>query len=175
MQALGRGHGRRSSYPELPGEVKGATVQAFTVFLAHVLQALPAEGEHAEVRVCCAWGAAEFVDVMSTAPLVMSDEDTARAQTALRSYLDCYATLAVAAARDSIYMWKFRPKTHYLEHLLEFLQSSKLNPGKLATWDDESFLSKVKMIVGKCSGRTALRTSLKRYVVFLALRWQPRA
>ncbi len=174
LRSLGRSRGT-SIYPELSSAIKAAGVQSLTLFVSELLlHVFAGEGHHCNLRQCAAWGIVEFIVTSQKAGLLLSRSETERMLEGGRAFVDCYAGLAREAATHGVFLWKMRPKLHFFEHLLSFMEKSRLNPQKLANWADESYMGAVKKVVVKCSGVTALRTSMLRYFMFLALRWEKR-
>ena len=173
LQTLGR-KDSRNVYPELPSQIKGAGVQTFCLYVAHLAAEFVGDSEHSQLRATCAWGFSEYLAVLQTAPLVMSELETARLLHGGRTYIDCYSALAASCAESGVFLFKCRPKFHYYDHTLDFARDSRLNPQKLGCWHEESYLGKLKRIAQKCHGATVLTTSFQRYFIYLSLRWQRR-
>jgi hypothetical protein len=172
LRSIGRKSGTK--YPELSSSIKASTVKCFTVFLATVAAQFEAGDDHTRVRATCAWGMAEFIYVADTGGLILAPAQVTRLVYGARTYLAMYAVLARTSAVRNQYIWKVRPKLHEFKHLVDFVESSKLNPQRNACWHEESYLGQVKKLGKMCAGGTMLRTSLLRYFMYLGLRWERR-
>ena len=86
----------------------------------------------------------------------------------LQLHLQTTAYLAGHAWARKLMCFKLRPKSHYLWHLAVGTRRYRLNPRLFHTWDDESFLGKMKGVARRCHGRAVERRVLQRYVVNLA-------
>ena len=165
-------------YPHLPSAIKAVSSKDFAVYLARLTDHLvPSDAgpmDHCRLRASCAWGIADFIHVTDNGGLILTEEQCARMAKAADVYCTCYTELAAKAATAKRRIWKLRPKFHYFAHLVDFSVTSRLNPTMLACWMEESYLSKVKQLVVKCSAQTVLETSLLRYYIFLGLRWNSR-
>ena len=177
MTSLGLDHSVASGgnhYPELSSSVKAVSVKCFAVYLSTLVSDLPATCEHTRLRGTCAWATAEFIHVTDNAGLVLTQEQAARVSVAANTYCVTCAALAAAAASVGRKNFKLRPKFHYFWHLCQFCVLNSLNPDRLACWNDESYLGRVKQLAIKCSGESMLTSSLLRYFIYLGLRWSSR-
>lgn len=66
-------------------------------------------------------------------------------------------------------MFKIRCKSHYMWHVAFEVGVLKINPNLFHTFQEESFLGKIKQIGVKCHGRSCCHRLFQRYFLCLAL------
>ena len=91
-------------------------------------------------------------------------------------HLQCWQHLASRCQNDGVYLFRLRPKTHYLHHIGRDAERTLLNP-RLPTscFYDESYLGHIKGIAKHCHSGTMIRERFwQRYFLFLSLRFHQR-
>lgn len=178
LRTVGRPDGinTRTIYPELSSRFKASVVKILTCFLSEKAIEFEARrpSQHGRLRASCGYAITMFIHTMDKAPLLLTREQADLLDHHGRTYIATYAALAKRSAEARDCMWKWRPKLHNFEHLLESTRESRINPRHTGCWDDESYLGKLKRLGLKCSGQTILKTSLLRYFLYLGLRWEAR-
>ena len=82
-----------------------------------------------------------------------------------------YQHLAARSLNSGMCLFKLRPKTHYLTHVV-YDTFRKYNPKKTSTWMDEDFMGKVTKVAGMCHPRTVSLRTLERMRVQYAYVWR---
>lgn len=86
---------------------------------------------------------------------ILLDVDTANeASEMLLLHIKSYAWLAAKFDSERLMAFKIRPKFHYLWHQACQIREWRINVGVFATWSDESFLGKIKLVATACHGKT---------------------
>lgn len=66
-------------------------------------------------------------------------------------------------------LYKIRHKSHYLVHVQAEVLTYKINQRLYHTWEDESFLGKLKAIAVRCHGKTVTFRIYQRYLLAFAI------
>ena len=109
---------------------------------------------------------------MDHSPLVMSKSDASETAQSLQMHLLCYGWLSAYFDEQRKMMFRFRPKHHYLFHQALQTNEWQLNQGMFHTWDQESFLGKLKQICVRCHGGTATVRVFERYLLTMAMMFE---
>lgn len=115
-----------------------------------------------------------FVRTMDNAGQFLTEEEAATAQNAGRAHLVMYQALAEDAWENDVYLWKLRPKMHYVAHVIEELTETYENPActDLFSWED--FVGKVKRVAAKTHRKTTSLRVVQRWMLVLMSRWTSR-
>ena len=107
---------------------------------------------------------------MDSSGLVLDDATASEASESLVFHIKTYHWLAAFYYSKRVFLFRVRPKMHYEYHQAIQLKVWKLNLRSLfSTFDDESFLGKIKAITVSCHGKTATTRLFQRYTLCLAL------
>ena len=89
-------------------------------------------------------------------------------------HLQSWQHLAHYCQRNGMFLFRLRPKTHYLQHIGTDVRRHKLNPRLVsACFYDESFLGYIKRVATMCHSSTMVRERFwQRYFMLLAVRFQ---
>lgn len=89
-------------------------------------------------------------------------------------HLQCWQHLASRCQRDGIFLFRLRPKTHYLQHIGQDAERLLLNPRLLTScFCDESYLGYIKGIAKQCHSLSMVKSRFwQRYFLFLSLRFE---
>ena len=110
-----------------------------------------------QVLATCAWGLQRCTEIQSAGGLVLSQADADEASECLVTFTNSFAWLALRFHKVS-YLFKVRPKLHYLVHMAQELKVLRLNQCKLfGTHHEESFLGRVKLIAQQVHGKTLIQ------------------
>ena len=115
--------------------------------------------------VGCTWAASLFSGCLSHAGTFMMAEERETALIAGQFFIHTYLLMANAALAADQLLFKVRPKIHYLQHLLEQLQTCNRKPNFGATWMDEDWVRYAVGLKKKMSHRTSSHYILKRFLV----------
>lgn len=109
--------------------------------------------DHAmQVLATSSYGLQRVIEIMDHGSLVLSEEGALEAHECLHLHLNAYFWLAAYHYQQRIQLFKLRCKTHYLFHIAEDILELQLNPALFHTFDEESFLGKLKAIAIHCHG-----------------------
>jgi len=170
MRVLGRT--KTTDIPELHSSIKATVVKWLVVFLAKKAGEMDTSTEYLKVRSTCLWSAAEFYYVTDRAGIILSPEERGRLQYVGSLFVMSFA--ALCKLTESRRLFAPRPKIHYLDELVTQAVNMGLNPACMANWGEEALLGKIKRLGRMCHGGTVLTTSMKRYFLMLAMRWEKR-
>ena len=112
-----------------------------------------------------------FINGCARAGTLLTSEEAVQIRASGRIFPLLYQSLAEQAEASGACLWKVRPKLHYFAHVVEDVWTSRENPGRLDTFDWESFVGKIKKIASKTHRATVSKRTLQRYLLFLACRW----
>ena len=121
---------------------------------------------------CCAWSLQAAIEKMDSSSLIMSEEAAEFTYQSIRRCLLHWQGMKAACVAAKVLRWGFRPKHHFLEHMAESVQRTRLNPQHLACWQDESFLGYVKHVATKCHSATAILRIFQRLTLNLRQRFE---
>ena len=155
---LGLGFGKRS-FPYL--DAKAATLKVIVCWLAHELYTASIVGDDDVKRAAALFHAlSEFIQVLSLAQAVMSRSEADRAVLHGTRYLVIYKDLAVRAYLKNQALWKLRPKTHYLHHIIIKIGQTKFNPRYWSCFMDEDYMGKIKVLASHTHRSCVMRVAL---------------
>ena len=121
-----------------------------------------------QVMATSSYGLQRVIEIMDHGSLVLSAEEALEAHECLHLHLKSYFWLAAHYYQQRIQLFKVRCKTHYLFHIAEDILELQLNPALFHTFDEESFLGKLKAIAIHCHGGTCTDRLFLRYILCLA-------
>ena len=80
-----------------------------------------------------------------------------------RVFLQVYVGLARTAIQNKELLWRFRPKSHLVDHCFELRRA--VNPSRYSTWMDEDVLKKLGKVLSMTASKTAQVGVLQRYLM----------
>ena len=116
-----------------------------------------------------------FCSVLDSAGHWLTDEEASVAACAGRAHLVYYQALAEDAHAANLCLWKLRPKTHYLAHVIEELPKTFENPKYLDLFAWEDFVGRIKRIAAKTHRATSHLRTVQRWMLLVTSRWGQRA
>ncbi|CAL1151780.1 unnamed protein product [Cladocopium goreaui] len=122
-----------------------------------------------QVLATCCYGMQRAIEILDNSGLLMSESDANETAECLQLHLVTYAWLAAYYWEEGVLLFRFRPKHHYLFHQAVQIAEWRLNQSIFHTWDQESFLGKIKQICVKCHGATATVRVFERYLLCMAM------
>lgn len=125
-----------------------------------------------QVFATCCYSLQKAVDIMDHSSLVMSESDASETAELLQLHLLCYSWLSAYYHECRQMMFRFRPKHHYVFHQALQIQEWRINQSIFHTWDQESFLGKIKQICIRCHGGTATVRVFERYLLTMAMMFE---
>ena len=127
------------------------------------------QGRLLQVLATCCYGMQRAIEILDNSGLLMSESDANETAECLQLHLVTYAWLAAYYWEEGVLLFRFRPKHHYLFHQAVQIAEWRLNQSIFHTWDQESFLGKIKQICVKCHGATATVRVFERYLLCMAM------
>lgn len=121
------------------------------------------------VLATCAYSLQRAIEIMDSAGLVLSNDDAREAKQSLISYVQSFCWLAFHCCDNHLLLFKVRPKTHYLYHVATEVGELRLNQNLTHTFEEESFLGKIKAIAAKTHGKTMPQRVFQRYLLCFAV------
>ena len=121
------------------------------------------------ILAVCAYHLQRFIEVLDTAGLVLDEDEATEASSCLQIHLKSYAVLAEHYFKLRIMMYKIRCKSHYLDHVALEVKVCRVNQNLFHTFQEESFLGKIKAIGVRCHGRSCTHRLFQRYFLCLAI------
>lgn len=134
----------------------------FRTWLAHEYSACNQHDQRPEVNYAATmfYAIAKFLHIIDNGPMFLSDKDAAACRHFGSLYLRASFAAAELCARHKILRWKFRPKSHYLDHQFLEISQTNQNPRFFQCWLDEDFMGKMSNLAGKThAGNVSLRNS----------------
>eukprot|EP00439_Symbiodinium_sp_Y106_P062824 s1185_g9.t1 len=149
--------------PELKCSASDALV--FHMYLSHKLQQKPPP-KYPGMTVTV-WAAQSFISCMMYGSLFLSEEERYHIHATGRLFFNCYVKLANEAAVQKEFLFKCRPKLHYMMHTVDetLLKPSARNPAFDAVFMDEDYVKWSMRMAKKMSSRTTSLNMLKRFRV----------
>lgn len=121
---------------------------------------------------CVSWALMAAIHRMDQGGLVLATEDATYINRCIKDSLLHWQKMRSACIQASVKRWSFRPKHHYWEHIGEQVERTRINPRKLACFQDESYLGQIKKIAVKCHSASALLRVFQRLSLNLGLRFE---
>ena len=147
--------------PEL--HVKAADCGTVLKFLCHRTQLVAPPAYQG--MVVSLWAASNLVGLLMSANAYLTDAEKQSGYAYGDLFLRTYFGLASQAIRASEKLWKVRPKTHFLCHVVQDLQCIYRNPAKDATWMDEDVMKHTLHMRRRMAQKTSSLNVLRRYSV----------
>ena len=122
-----------------------------------------------QVLAMCAFNLQRSIEIMDNSGMILSNSDASECSQGLMMFLKGYSWLATYYRQRSILLFRMRPKHHMMWHQGWQIHAWKLNQNIWHTFDEESFLGKLKQICKCCHGGTATRRVYQRYILVLAM------
>lgn len=118
------------------------------------------------------WNLSEALSIWYRGPRpTLTREQAERSAECGRKHLRCYAKLAAEALDAERFLYKLRPKHHYMEHLLDEVKRLHRNPMSQSNFCDEDNMKILKGVSAACHPKTVLRTWARRYVLKKTIFW----
>jgi hypothetical protein len=127
-------------------------------------------GDYLELRASCMYHLVFMLCLFDANGLVLTANVVEQISVAGDLFLLSYQALAAHNLERQVALYRVRPKTHYLCHLIEFVQRYKLNPRFVNCFMDEDFMGRVKRIIKGCYKPKVCATGPLRYLELRALR-----
>lgn len=108
---------------------------------------------------------------MDQAGLILQKEEANHVSEMVLAHLRHWQGLRQMSMHANVKRWRFRPKHHYLEHLILSLPKVRLNPRCGACFQDEAYLGAIKQIAIRCNSVSVLLRVFQRLQLNLAQRW----
>ena len=122
-----------------------------------------------QVLATCCWNLQVTTEIMDDSGLLLAPEDASRAATALRRHVRAFAWLALYYQDRKALLFKVRPKMHYMMHMADGLERTRLNFNGFHVFDEESYLGKLKAIAQRVHGKNMSQRIFQRYFLTLAI------
>jgi hypothetical protein len=123
---------------------------------------------HNEVRASCFDNIVLFEAACAGEGRFVSAAALEQIENATENWLQCYLWLNKYGYRR--FTWHMVPKFHMTTHVgYDF--AAKCNPRRCTCYSDEDLVGKVKRIMERCHGASASKTGLRRYQIWVTLRW----
>ena len=106
---------------------------------------------------------------MDNSGLIMEKGKAAEVSDSLFRFIRAYTWLASHFFGLRRLLFRIRPKLHYVYHQALEIRETQLNLSCFHTFNEESFLGKIKTLAKACHGRTMCKQVFARYVLVLAL------
>ena len=122
-----------------------------------------------QVLATCCWGLQKTIEICDHSGLVLDPSDATEGCEALTAHIRAYAWLSLYCCDRNLLHFKVRPKSHYVCHMADCMEKQRINFNAFHTFDEESFLGKIKAICQKTHGASMTRRVFQRYCLRLAL------
>lgn len=117
------------------------------------------------------WSLTNAIHVMDANPILLTEDAASETCDLLLQHLLHWQGLKQECDAMGQKRWKLRPKHHTLEKIMFFTQATRLNPRCLATWQDESYLGKIKKIGTHCHSGNVMQRIFQRLILNWSQRW----
>ena len=99
------------------------------------------------MRAVMIWSMADYLNVLATEPVIMSEPARTRAHESGHRFLMSYQWLAGFCLRERVFRFKLRPKFHYFAHVCDYHLESAINSRFQHCFMDEDLMAKVKKLM----------------------------
>ena len=122
-----------------------------------------------QVLATCCYSLQQAITVLDNSGVILDYNTAHEVADLLQNHITTYAWLAAFWFNQRKMVFRIRPKLHYLWHQAAQMREWQINICGFATWDDESFLGKIKAVATGCHGKTMTVRVFQRYLLCLAL------
>ena len=169
--------GRKSNkcFPKMDSQVKASNMKVLIKYLATLCaqkvdhMSSTSDAEHVKLRGACVFFCALMVDIWNRNGLIAPQAENDEAAQAGYDFLLSYQKLAVLSLAAGTNLFKWRPKVHYLVHLLDFTSKYRYNPHWMNCMCDEDLMGKMKKILGGTHPSSLATHGMLRYLTLRVL------
>ena len=122
-----------------------------------------------QVLATCCYSLQNCVSLLDGSGILLDRSTATEASEMLQLHITSYVWLASFFFSQRKLLFRIRPKLHYMWHQAVQIREWRINLGVFATFEDETFLGKIKMIATACHGKTMTSRVYQRYLLCLAL------
>ena len=122
-----------------------------------------------QVLATCCYSLQRCIFLLDGSGIILDREAAEESSEMLLLHIKSYAWLAAYFYNKRVMVFRIRPKLHYIYHQAVQLREWRINMSVFATWTDESFLGKIKVVATACHGKTMTSRVFQRYLLCLAL------
>ena len=122
-----------------------------------------------QVLATCCYALQNCVSLLDGAGIILDVSTAEEASEMLQLHISSYVWLAAFYFNERLMLFRIRPKLHYMWHQALQIREWRINIGIFATFHDETFLGKIKMVATACHGKTMTSRVYQRYLLCLAL------
>lgn len=122
-----------------------------------------------QVLAASAWSLQRAIDILDNGDYILSDKDARESSQMILLHIKSYVWLSADCFVKHQLLFRLRPKHHYMVHQAWQISEQRLNISRFSTFDEESFLGRVKRIVTACHGATCYTRFYQRYILVLAM------
>lgn len=109
------------------------------------------------------------IELFDRGGLVLTESEASEASRCLSTHLEAYGWLASFHYKRRRMRYKIRCKSHYLWHVSQEVAQYRLNQNMFHTFQEESWLGKIKAVGIRCHGRSFSGRLYQRYFLALAI------
>lgn len=121
------------------------------------------------VLATCTFALQRSITVLDSTGHLLSRQDSVEASEMLILHCKSYSWLSACFYQQHKFLFKLRPKFHFLFHQALQLREQRLNINMFTNFAEESFLGKCKTIYCACHGGSVNQRFYERYLLCLAL------
>lgn len=108
---------------------------------------------------------------MDAGEIVLTEDAASETCDLLLQHLLHWQGLRQECRNQCLKRWKLRPKHHTLEKIMLFTKATRLNPRCFSTFQDESYLGKIKKIGTHCHSVSVMQRIFQRLILNWSQRW----
>ena len=164
----------KTMFPALATYYKAASVKILIGFCSYISTKLCDGSWRSKVRSTCLWGLSDFIYKLDCAGPWLTAEEAKGCYDSGYLFLDSMQELANIAGDNNEFLWKVRPKTHYMCHHFDDVYSTRANPRHRTCFMDEDFVGKLARLGRHCHRKTVALRVLQRYLLFINQHWRRR-
>jgi hypothetical protein len=169
------GKGKDGEFPEMNSRTKAAHIKPLVHYLAfrwrRVVRESPAATQEDKLRAWCVYGLADTLYIFDSAGVLLSRQQGDRVHRSGRTMLLCWQALACSAIDKNECNYKLRPKSHYVDHVLDQVAEGLENPRVLSNFMDEDFIGKVVALAKQQHRANVVPRTIELYMMMLREQW----
>ncbi len=112
----------------------------------------------------------EYYSCTSLNVRYFDNNQLARLQNGVHTFLSCYAALAVESHTNGLNRWRVVPKHHMFEHIADTV-APQVNPSRVSTLSGEDLVGRLARLATKVHKLDVCHALFDRYVVLLTCEW----
>ena len=164
----------KDAFPTLASKYKAASVKQMCFYMNARYKEWHGGGHIGRLMAAASWALADFLWQLDGQGIFVEEKVLPEACLCGHAFLVLYSALNASALNSGQNLFFIRPKLHALQHIVDMMKKTGINPARASCFKDEDWLGKFKRTSSKCHGSTVHFRGMARYLPYLHMRSQKR-